>query len=102
MLTEDDKVVVTEAVILFEDETVILGDILLEAVILLEAETVLLILGVFVVVTDAEGVTDAIIKSTSASTPLSFIDSSLLNFIVITRPVEYTILCFGIPNPDIR
>ena len=55
---------------------------------------------VVVTVTDDEGVGDATIKSTSASTPLSLIDSSLFQCSVITRPVEYTIFSFGIIGPD--
>ena len=79
-------VILTETDLVTETEDEMLGEILTDTVVVTVAELV--------------GVDEATIKSTSASTPLSLIDSSLLQRDVITRPVEYTILCFGITGPE--
>ena len=77
-LTEEERVTETDPEIL--DETV--------CVLVVDGDTLTV------------GVGDATMKSTSASTPVSLIDSSLFQRSVITRPVEYTMFCFGITGPD--
>jgi hypothetical protein len=48
------------------------------------------------IVAEPDGLGDATIKSTHASTPVSTIDSSLFHKIVIILPVEYIMLFLGI------